>query len=126
LTKTSVELGHLVRVEPGHVLDQRGFQGRRVVARGHDGARQGLDLSGLLGDRPGREVAPPSGDDLEGLAVAVGAHEQGHEHAPRLDARQDVGDVRGLPAVAHVDGGNLQLADLDMSKLHGPILRCWG
>ena len=109
-------LAHLVGIEPRHVLDQRGFERRRVVTRLHDGAGQGLDLPALLLHRLGAEIPPPSGDDLERLAIR--AHQQGLENAARPDARQDVGDVRRLAPMAHVGRRDFELAELDMSQLH--------
>ena len=46
----SLEKDTVVHFETGEVLDQRRFHGRRIVVRGHDGAGQGLDFAGLLGD----------------------------------------------------------------------------
>ena len=109
-------LRHLVGIEPGHVLDDRGLDGGGVVARRQHAAGQGFDLASLLFDRPGREVAPPAGDDL--VALAVGADEERHQNAARPDQRQDVRDIGLGLAVPHVEGRRIELADGDMEQFH--------
>ncbi len=76
-------LGHLIGIEPGHVLDHRGLDGGGVIAGRQHAAGRGLELAGLMLDRPGREVAPLSGDDL--VALAVRPDQERHQDAARPD-----------------------------------------
>lgn len=115
-------LAHFVGLEAGRVLDQRGFQRLRVVARLHHGARQRIDRAALLGDHLCREVAPPPGDDLEVPAITLRANEERLQDAARADARQDVGEVRRLLRVAHVERGDAQPVGGDVREFHGDLL----
>jgi hypothetical protein len=59
-------LRNLIGIEPGNVLDQRGFERRCVVSRLHDGAGQRFDLARfirrvpLIGNDLGGKIAPSS------------------------------------------------------------------
>ena len=117
-------MGHLVGIETGDILDQRGFDGGGIVARLDDRARDRIDLASagalFVGDGKRGMKAAPAGDDLEAVIVAAARpHQKRHQHAARTDGGKDVGDVGSLPAVPHVRSGYGKLAKVDMGEFHG-------
>jgi hypothetical protein len=102
------------------ILDQGSFHRARVVAV-HGNRTRHQHLVGrdalFFGNLGGREVTPPSGDDL--VTLAVGTNQQRLQDATRADRWQDVGNVGWFAAVAHVDGCDLQIAERDMLQVHG-------
>ncbi len=105
-------LRNLVGIEARDVFDERGFEGCRVVARLHDGARDQSNAALFFRCLLGTEIPPPARDDL--VAVRVGTDEKRLQDAACAHARQDVGNIRRFPVVAHIDCGDVQLFERDM------------
>ncbi len=120
-------LRDLVGVEPGEVLDQRGFERGGVVAGLHDRAGQRAVIDAIGQDEAVGGPAPRARDDLGlvGRAALIGPNDQGNDHAALANRAEDVGDVRGLLAVAHVGGRNAKLVLSEMCEFHGSLL-LWG
>ena len=99
---------HLIGRQPGHVLDQRDFQGGGVIARFEDADGDRIDVDPLARHGLGGEAPPTPGHHLEMLgdqdAVLEGlAHQEGFQDAVLAHRSDDVGDIgRGLVEV-HVE-----------------------
>jgi len=112
------------------VLDQRRLDGGRVVAGLQDADGYGIDLNPGGDFGQGRRQAPRPGHHLEmtGDHSAVGdllQHQHGDQDAALTDRGPNVGDVRGWPAVVHVEPRDRHVAGVCESEFHrsAPCLR---
>ena len=109
---------HLVGIEAGDILDQRGFQCRRIVPGFDHRAGQRVDTVLFLGNGQRRIITPLASHDLKGSFGFARPDDQRHENTSRPDRRQNVGDVRLLGTPAHVGGRHDKLRQFDMTKFH--------
>ncbi len=105
-----------VGIAPRKVFDQRNLDGLGVVAVRHDGAKRRVEFLAFAGDDFAAQITPAARDHAE--IIVFRAHDQGQQDALFADARQDVGHVRVLPAVAHVEFRDMQLFDGYMFEFH--------
>ena len=117
-------LRHFVGVEPGHVFDERGFQGGGIIILFHDAAgKRRVFTAVLVGNGPGRIVSTATGNDLEAVARFGPSYHQRLLNAFLANVRQDVVDVGRLAVMAHVERGNVELVEWDFCVLHGSFPR---
>jgi len=69
-------LVHLVGVESGDILDQRGLDGSGIVALFKNGARKRFDVPRLFANDPRRLVAARSGDDLGSVRRSIASDQR--------------------------------------------------
>ena len=81
----------------------------------------------LVHDGASAPITPPPGDDFDGplAAFRIGPHEKRLQDALGLHGRQNVGHVRGLAVVAHVELGVVNVFDCDVTQFHDTTFLRW-